>query len=211
MASPALMLVLLSRRLIELEAGIAETVAEGIERLACDVPVARREVGAVFGLVGEVVVVVERLLACGVCPADGKFATRVHIAEENVSDRVATFGAGIPGFEDRRNVARGPADVERTAILKYEDNRLACRCNGLEHLLLDAGQIHGGARGRFAAHDGGLTHNGDHDVCVGGSGLGFSDRTRRSQLRWAEEAAWFRRSCRTERERLALGSARQRS
>src|ERR1700739_381287 len=71
-------------QVVEFEGRVAEPISEWIKRLARDVPIPGSELGPVFGLVGEVVVVVERLFAGGVRPADGEFATGVHFAEENV-------------------------------------------------------------------------------------------------------------------------------
>ena len=88
------------------------------------VPVARGEVGAVFRFVGEVVVVVERLFAGGVRPADGKFSAGVHIAEEHIGHGVAAFGTGIPRFKNGRDMLRGPAKIEGTAGFKDEDTGL---------------------------------------------------------------------------------------
>jgi hypothetical protein len=67
--------------------------------------------------VGEVVVVVERLGSGHLWPADGELAAGVDVAEEHVRHGVAALCAGIPGFEDGRNVLGSPADVERAAVL----------------------------------------------------------------------------------------------
>ena len=68
--------------------------------------------------------------------------------------------------------------IERAAILKHQHDRLAGSCDGLEHLLLDAGQIERGARCGFAAHVGGLAHHRNDNVRIGSGGLGFGEPVR---------------------------------
>ena len=101
--------------------------------------------------------------------------------------------------------------IEGAAILKHQHNRLAGRGDGFEHLLLDAGQIHGGARRGFTAHGGSLAHDGDHDVGASSGGLGFGDGLSAVSASVAAAEAWFQRSCRRETGIRAQDSARRRS
>ena len=91
-------------QVFKLEAGVAEAVAEWIQRLARDIPLTRSESGLVFGLMREIVVVVDRRSASGLGPAYRQFSAGVHIAEQNVRDRVPAFGSGKPTLQDGRNV-----------------------------------------------------------------------------------------------------------
>src|SRR5277367_2236902 len=130
------------------EFGIAEAVAEGIERSAFFVPVAL----ALIVVLRGVVCVVERDLADVAGPGDGEFAAGDGIAEEKIGYGVAALRAGIPGFEDGGNILRGPLDVERPAVEEDKDYGFASGGDGFEEFFFLAREVEGFAGGGFAAH-----------------------------------------------------------
>jgi hypothetical protein len=69
---------------------------------------------------GEIVRVAEGNLARGARPGDGQLALRIRIPENNISDGMTTFRAGIPGFEDERirslSQVKGSEATRRTNI-----------------------------------------------------------------------------------------------
>src|SRR5947199_7229794 len=77
------------RRVVELqvlkgERGVAEAVAEGVQRRASYVPIARDEVRSIFRSLRAVVAVVERFLARAARPSHREVARRIGIAEQDI-------------------------------------------------------------------------------------------------------------------------------
>src|SRR3984957_15234888 len=109
----------------ETERRVAKSVTERIKRFGGKIPVTRGEAGGVFGLVGEIVIVIERLLADGAGPGDGQLAAGIDVAEQNIGDRVTANRAGIPGFQNCGNVFRSPANIEGPAVQQNEHERFS--------------------------------------------------------------------------------------
>src|SRR5215472_13402618 len=86
----------------------------------------------------------------------------IRIPKENIGDAVACLTPRVPAFEDRGHVFRGPRDVQRTPIHKYQDNGLACGNDSLEQFLLSARQLEGRSRSGFTAHQRDLAK---HEYC----------------------------------------------
>src|SRR5579859_7816057 len=85
-------------QVVESKRCIAQAESEGVEGGAQNIPVARGEIGGVFGTLGEVVVVVERELPGTARPAYGQVTGRIGIAEQDVRYAVAALTSRIPGF-----------------------------------------------------------------------------------------------------------------
>ncbi len=118
------------------EGGVAEAVAEGVERLAGEVAVG----AALHGVVVEG----RELLERGV-EGEREAACGVVVAGESFGDGGAACFAGIPGFEDGGGVLLRPVDRERAAVLQHDDERLAGGSDCFEKLLLRGGQVDAGA------------------------------------------------------------------
>src|SRR6185369_6368036 len=119
-----------------MKAGVTQPVTEWIERLAGKIPVTRGELGGVIRIMRQVMIVVDRLLTCGLRPTHRQLAARVHIAEEDIDNGIATHRAREPCLQDRRHMRRGPADIERPAAQQNENDWLSRSLNRLQHLLL---------------------------------------------------------------------------
>src|SRR6202034_1085298 len=117
-------LCLAQLQIVERKIRVAESVAEGVERSAQDVPVARLEFGSIFRIVSARVVVVERECSGTARPAHGKVSSGIGVAEENVGDAVAGLTARIPGFQNRWDVLGSPRNIEWTAVDQNEHNWL---------------------------------------------------------------------------------------
>src|SRR5271155_2976484 len=85
------------------EGGVAEAVAEGVERLAGE-----KAVSAAF----HAVVVKRREIGSGFVEGDGEAAGGVVVAEQDIGDGRASSLAGIPGFDNRGDVLGGPVDAD---------------------------------------------------------------------------------------------------
>src|SRR4029077_4913633 len=127
-------------------------MAERIQRFAGDVPVPRREPWTAFRLVREFVVVVEWLRPRGAGPAERQLPSGIHVAEQHVDDRVATFHARVPRLENGGCGLPTHMDRARPAILEDDDERLARRRGGLDQLLLNLREIESTRRSPFATH-----------------------------------------------------------
>ncbi len=98
------------------ESCIAETVAEGIERLALEIAIRAAIHGVVFEVGQLAHVFVER---------DGETAGGVVFAGEGVSYGRAALFAGIPRIEDRVNMLAGPVHCERAPVGENQHDGLA--------------------------------------------------------------------------------------
>ena len=84
----------------------------------------------------------------------------------------------VPGYQASRMAGTCSAAQRISSgrpFEKDEHDRLAGGDDGFKHLLLNAGQIEGGARGGFAAHAGDFAHDGDDEVGIGCGGFGLGD------------------------------------
>ena len=116
-----------------LERRVAQPEPEREERLAGEVEV-------VVAAAGRLVVVDERQLPLGHRERDRQPAGRVGVAEEDVRHGVAALLARIPGVDDRADAVEPPRHRDGAAADQDDDDRLAGRGDGLDQLLLAAGQ-----------------------------------------------------------------------
>src|SRR2546425_6533251 len=88
-------------QLLVREAGIAQTVAERVQRRALE-----ESIGPAF----HAVVVERRQVVDALVERDGQPAARIVVAEQHVRDRGSGRLTGIPRLDDRRDVLLRPAD-----------------------------------------------------------------------------------------------------
>ncbi len=118
-----------------LECRIAESVAEGPQRLAFEVavgPVRHRVVLEVGQLVH---VLVER---------HGQPACGIVFAAQGLGDRRAAFFAGVPGFQNRVRMRVYPVDRQCAAVHQDHSERLSGSRHGFDQILLRLGQVDAG-------------------------------------------------------------------
>ncbi|MCY1175121.1 hypothetical protein D9M73_153450 [compost metagenome] len=107
--------------------------------------------------------------------ADWQLAGRVVVAEQNVSDGVAAFGASEPGFQHGVGLLLLPAKGQWTAVHQDQHQRFARGFQGADQLALAGRDFQGSAARRFMRHAARFT-DGCHDhVCLFGGGNGFVD------------------------------------
>src|SRR6185437_10573606 len=150
------------------EAGVAEAIAEGVERLAGEVAVG----AALHGVVVEGWELRKR----GV-EGEWEAAGRVVVAGEGFGDCGAAGFAGIPGFENGGGVLLRPVDSECAAVLQNDDERLAGGGDGFEKLLLHGGQLDAGtvaAGEAFEMHGHLFTFKGGSEADEGDGQVGLS-------------------------------------
>ena len=116
-----------------LELGIAQTVAEGIQRS----PAHFHVLAAAAGTAG----VVARHLAHMTGVSNGQTTGRIVVAEEGVHNGVSAPLAGEVALQNGRNVLLLPGAGDRTASVEQQHNGSAGGVNGLDQLQLVACQI----------------------------------------------------------------------
>ena len=131
-------------QVVVLEAGVAQPVAERVERLAAEVAV---------GLPLHAVVVEGRYLIRGLVEGDGEPARRIVVAEEDVGDGRPALLAGVPRLDDRRRVLLRPVDRERAAVHEHQDDGLARGDDRFKQFFLRVGQVQVGAVAAAEAFD----------------------------------------------------------
>eukprot|EP01022_Parablepharisma_sp_SALTPOND_P020757 TRINITY_DN385_c0_g5_i2.p1 TRINITY_DN385_c0_g5~~TRINITY_DN385_c0_g5_i2.p1 ORF type:complete len:1301 (+),score=540.87 TRINITY_DN385_c0_g5_i2:9683-13585(+) len=153
----------------ELEVGIAQAIAEGIQRTIGLVEVLRGVVARLAfgkGTSHARMVVVAGDLAHRTREGQRQLARGIDVAEEDIGNRIAAFGAGVPGLQDSRGVLARPVQVQRTAIHQHQYQRLAGRLQGLEQGHLALGQGQAGAAGGLVRHAARLAHGSHHHVRI---------------------------------------------
>src|SRR3989442_14731878 len=70
------------------------------------------------------VVVIDRHLAHNPRERYRQLAAGIHIAEQDVGNRVACFSAAHPRLENRRNVVGDPPNGWRSSVYEHEDSGL---------------------------------------------------------------------------------------
>src|SRR5579864_2950422 len=138
------------------EAGVAESVSEGEQRLHALVQVAGVPAVGRSWPARALMVVVDRNLSHAPRPAYRQASAGRGPAEQHVRYGIARFYPRIPRLNNRRHVLGGPADVQRAPAFEYQHHRLAGSHHFLQQLLLLAGQIEEGARAGLAAQARGL-------------------------------------------------------
>src|SRR5258708_499955 len=98
-------------QITEFESGIAQPVPKRVKRLGGEVPIMRRKARRAFGIVREIVVVVDRLLTRGARPTHRKLSTGIDIAKQYVPHGGPAFGSGRPGLKNCRPVLQSPHTV----------------------------------------------------------------------------------------------------
>ena len=170
-------------QVVELERRVRQAEAERQLRAGRQVEVLRRVLVVRVGrTAGVLVVVVDRHLADRARERDRQLAARVHLAEQHVRDRVARPARPAPTPRGPRARRRARRDRQRPAVDQHDDERLAGRLDRGHELLLHAGQADVAARGRLAAHGGGLADRDDGDVGARGR-RAARRRTRRCRRR----------------------------
>ena len=167
------------------EGRVAQTIAEGEERIGAVVQIVGRvaqrglarlgsdlveQFLAAIGTAGHVVAVVHRHLAHRPQEGDGGLAGGRGVAEDEVGERRAAHRAGMEAVEHRPAVRQVALDGERPAGHHRGHDRLAGGLQRGQQLALGALQVEVGERMGFARKDGFLAEESQDHVRAAGGG-----------------------------------------
>ena len=111
-------------------------------------------------------VVVKRLLSCGLRHRHGKFASRNLISKQHVADGIASFGATEPHVHDGLYVVVFPRQHGRTTREVEQHNGLSCLHKVGKQLALHVGHLQRATACALATHVGSLAHSTNYDVSL---------------------------------------------
>src|SRR5258708_31606562 len=103
-------------QITEFESGVAQPVTKRVNRLGGEIPIMRRKARRAFGIVREIVVVVDRFLTRGARAAHRKLSTGIDIAKQYVRHGVPAFGSRIPCLKNCRHDSPSHPKVERPSV-----------------------------------------------------------------------------------------------
>src|SRR5205085_4480768 len=89
----------------------------------------------------RLVIVIDGQLPDRTREADGQFARRVIVAEDNVRHARARLLPQVETFEDGRDVLRDVVDGKRATVNQQHDGRLAGFEHGADQIILHADQL----------------------------------------------------------------------
>ena len=156
----------IEREVSVLELGVAQPVAEGVERVVRGVEVRTRPArfGGLGGATGREFVVAYRHLSHGPWEAHRQFSGRVRPSEQHVGDGVPALTAGLPGVEHGGHVFRRPRDRERPTIQYHRHDWRPRLDRGLEDPALVAWKRDVGPAGTLARELPGLADDEHRNV-----------------------------------------------
>ena len=111
--------------------------------------------------------IIERLLARSARKTYRRLRRRVHIAEQNIRNRMTTLHPREPSLDNRRNMLTSPLDLIRPASKHHQHHRLPRSRDSLHQLLLMPRQTEMRAARSFARHPvRALSHCHNRNICL---------------------------------------------